>query len=242
MDICKGGELAEFRGARGQRKLLEIFFKVSNAVWQQLRNILPWHMFPPIKKMREFDADLNRTYCGNIAISRTFSGFQMNMEGFLEASLLQCLMNFCVGSDNGFVCKLVIICKIMTDGVQVPNLESGGLVATHINHVVLPQEGEMRGGMYADTADGIRSMAVENSALKLNAGSSVTVCMCLGNENFPNMRANLTSHGDDGKFTRSSILGHIEAMTMHGVMEICGLLKIKTANKGGKPFVVIICE
>ena len=160
----------------------------------------------------------------------------------MEASLLQCLMNFCVRSDNGFVGVFIIHSKIMTDGFQVPNLESGGLVATHVNHVVSPQEGEMRCSMYADTPDGIESMAKETPALKLNAGSSVTVCMCLGNENFPNMRANLTSHGDDGKFTRSSILGHIEAMTMHGVMEICGLLKIKTANKGGKPFVVIICE
>ena len=88
VDIRKGGELAEFRGAGGQRKFLEIFFKVSNAVWQQLRNILPRHMFPPIKKMREFDAELNRAYGMNISISRTFSGFQMNIEGFMEASLL----------------------------------------------------------------------------------------------------------------------------------------------------------
>ena len=141
-------------------------------------------MFPPINNMRELDAELHRTYGSKISISRTFSGFQMNMEGFMEASLLQCPMNFCVGSDNHGV-VLVIHSKIMTDGFQVPNLESGGLVATYVNHIVSPQEGEMRGGMYSDTPDGIESMAKENPALKLNAGSSVTVCMCLGNENLP---------------------------------------------------------
>ena len=51
--------------------------------------------------------------------------------------------------------KLVIKTKIMTDGFQVPNLESGGLVATHMNNVILAEEGEMRGGMYPDTPDRI---------------------------------------------------------------------------------------
>jgi hypothetical protein len=219
----------------GAKAFLNVFMRLSQAEWQELRNILPRSVFPTVRDMSDCQRALDsKGASAAVRLLRTPTGFQQNLQASIKLSMLQQLLTFVTGHDDTFTDylrgggMLRMVAKIHIDGFQCDNLHSGHLVGCYLNWVLLPESRRQR-----DCFPDQDEMKRRNPANKLGS-STLTLAMLLGKENSCNLKANLTAFADDGNLSREAVLKSVGTDTVTRMRDVCDTYGISKAAGEGK--------
>ena len=167
--------------------------------FRAVRSIVPKHILPSLARVTNYTDEFARKHRALLSMKRTFSGFQLDFEAALRLMLLQALLTRVAGYEFPDGCGwrrgkgIRFVAKLMVDGFNTRNLSGGGLIAAHLNFVMLPEDSGQR---MTDLFTDVEQRKAHNTAGQRN--STFTVALFAGKENFHNIKTNLTCHHEDG--------------------------------------------
>ena len=197
---------------------------MTQDTWNTLRRLLPPQVMPSWYWADKEQKENRRRYGNTIRFLRTHTGFQADLRAMLPLLFMSNLLKFVAIPGAKLADKVYILSKLMIDGANVQFLSAGNLINAHINCVFLPLDPKV---MMTDLLLTDEDHRANNPACKEGICSG-TVGVCLGSENFGNVKINFTSKVSDP--CGSLLDADLKKLTVPKLLEQCEFFGVKKSK------------
>jgi len=208
---------------------VEVKNSITDAQWNMIRRILPSHVMPSLYQMSAEEVKMAKRYGNQIRFHRTLSGFQADLSKLMPLAIMSNLIRFAAHPDSKLTDDVYVVSKLLIDGCNVQYINAQNLILAHVNLAFLPVDREV---MMVDLYTTDEEQRAWNPAGQRGI-SSVTVGVCLGKENFGNLRANFTGN-EPIATSAEGILGieaTLDSLPVQRLSTLCQTVGLRPAGK-----------